>query len=302
MESMSNLPLVSIGIPLYNSEKTLRKALESLLNQSYSKIEFIISDNCSTDLTASICREYQAVDKRIIFHQQKSNIGPTENFDFVLHQSTGDYFMWAAGDDFRSPNFVEVNLHYLLSNPNCVAATSPNIHEDQNIEAKNFVNYALEGTKTLRFKSFFQLPGASHGLFYSLMKAQVIKSCPYVSSKNFWGWDWAIILFLANSGSVHRSAEGSTVFGAGGVSRTASQFKSLGLTGTRRLFPFSKFNKVVFEMTETWSNKERIYVVYLLFGLNLKFLLKSNKISQVFFFYLKKLLTITTSFIRKSWA
>ena len=299
---MSNLPLVSIGIPLYNSEKTLRKALESLLNQTYLKIEFIISDNYSTDLTASICREYQEVDQRIIFHQQKANIGPTENFDFVLGQSTGEYFMWAAGDDFRSPNFVEVNLHFLLSNPNCVAATSPNIHEDQDDEAKNFVNYALEGTRTTRFKSFFQLPGASHGLFYSLMRTPVIKSCPYVSSKNFWGWDWAIILFLANLGSIHRSTEGSTIFGASGVSRTGSQYRSLGLTGIRRLLPFSKFNKKVFDMTETWSKKERIYVSYLLFGLNLKTLLKSNKISQVSFFYLKKLFTITTSFIRKSWA
>ncbi len=295
MKSVTNLPLVSIGIPLYNSEKTLRYALDSLLSQTYSNIEFIISDNCSTDSTASICKEYQEVDKRIIFHQQKSNIGPTENFDFVLGQSTGEFFMWAAGDDYRSPNYVEVNLSYLLINSYCVASTSPNIHQDQEYETRNLVTYALEGARTMRFKSFFQLPGASHGIFYSLMRTKVIKSCPYVSSKVFWGWDWTIILFLANFGSVHRSTEGLTIFGAGGVSRTGDVYKSLGLHGIWRLFPFTRFNKIVFKLTENWPRKERAYVAYLLIGLNLKTLLKSNRITLVVFFYLKKLFSFARS-------
>ena len=231
----------------------------------------------------------------LIFHQQNSNIGAAENFDFVLKNSTGDFFMWAAGDDIKSQDFVEVNLQYLLSDPNCVASTSPNIHEDQDHVTKNFVTYALEGTRTMRFKSFFQLPGASHGIFYSLMRTKVIKSCPYVSSKVFWGWDWTIILFLANFGSVHRSTEGLTIFGAGGVSRTGDVYKSLGLHGIWRLFPFTRFNKIVFKLTENWPRKERAYVAYLLIGLNLKTLLKSNRITLVVFFYLKKLFSFARS-------
>jgi len=301
MKPTISLPLISIGIPLYNSEKTLRYALDSLLAQTYSNIEFIISDNCSTDSTASICMEYQKVDKRIIFHQQNSNIGPAENFGFVLGQSTGDFFMWAAGDDFRSQNFVEVNLNYLQSNPSCVASTSPNIHQDQDYETKNLVTYSLEGTRTERYKSFFQLPGASHGIFYSLMRTNAIRSCPFVSSKFFWGWDWAIILFLADLGSIHRSREGLTIFGAGGVSRTGDVYKSLGINGIRRLLPFARFNKVVIELTENWSRNERAYINYLLFSLNLKTLLKSNRISLVFFYFLKQLFKITINFMRKFW-
>jgi glycosyltransferase involved in cell wall biosynthesis len=291
--SLSSSPLVSVGVPVYNSESTLRDALESLLNQTYTNIQLVISDNFSTDATVSLCREYETKDKRVIFHQQKSNIGMTENFDFVLKNSTGDFFMWAAGDDVRSQNFIEVNLQHLLRDPNCVASTSPNIHEDQAHETKNFVTYSLEGTRTARFKSFFQLPGASHGIFYSLMRTSAIKACPFVSSKFFWGWDWAIILFLANLGSVHRSTEGLTIFGAGGVSRKGDVYKSFGINGIRRLIPFARFNKQVVELTANWSKKERAYVAYLLFSLSLKTLLKSNKISLAFFYGLKQLFKLT---------
>lgn len=299
MMSLSSSPLVSVGVPVYNSESTLRDALESLLNQSYTKIQLVISDNFSTDATASICKEYEKKDNRVIFHQQNSNIGMTENFDFVLKNSTGDFFMWAAGDDVRSQNFVEVNLQYLLGDPNCVASTSPNIHEGQTHETKNFVTYSLEGTRTVRFKSFFQLPGASHGIFYSLMRTSKIKSCPLVSNKFFWGWDWAIILFLANLGSVHRTKEGLTIFGAGGMSRTGDVYRSLGINGTRRLLPFAHFTKIVIELTANWSRNERAYVAFLLFNLSSKTLLKSNRISLIFFFRLKQLLKVTINFIGK---
>ena len=294
-----NLPLVSIGIPLYNSEKTLRIALESLLNQTYSNIEFIISDNGSTDFTASICREYQVVDQRIIFYQQNSNIGPTENFNFVLKLSKGDFFMWAAGDDIKSLDFVEVNLRYLLSNPKSVASTSPNIHENQENIPENFINYSLEGSKLMRFRSFFKLPGASHGIFYSLIRTEVIKSCPYISSKMFWAWDWSVILFLANFGSVHRNAQGYTIFGSEGVSRKGNIYKSLGIHGIHRLFPFIKFNKTVIDMTGNWPRRERYFVAYLLIELNLKTFLKSNRASLVVFFYLKKSFSLVRNFIKK---
>lgn len=92
--------LVSIGVPVYNGEKYLRQALESLLSQSHSNIEVIISDNASTDATERICREVAAKDKRVSYIRQQSNNGPIGNFNFVLQQAQGEYFMWAAHDDF----------------------------------------------------------------------------------------------------------------------------------------------------------------------------------------------------------
>ena len=75
-------PLISIGIPVFNCEKTIKHVLESLLNQTYKNIEIIISDNCSTDKTKMICKKFK--DKRIKFYKQIKPIEFTKNFEFVL--------------------------------------------------------------------------------------------------------------------------------------------------------------------------------------------------------------------------
>jgi glycosyltransferase involved in cell wall biosynthesis len=106
-------PLISIGLPTYNRASLLCDALDSLLGQTYKNIELIISDNASMDGTQEICRKYAEKDKRIKYTRQKKNIGATDNFNFVLKQGIGDYFMWAADDDLWEPDFVSelVELH-----------------------------------------------------------------------------------------------------------------------------------------------------------------------------------------------
>ena len=82
-DHQSDLPEVSIGLPVYNGELFLKKALDSLLNQTYSNFELIISDNNSTDSTQKICQEYAKNDKRICYIHQEKNIGAFSNFSFV---------------------------------------------------------------------------------------------------------------------------------------------------------------------------------------------------------------------------
>ena len=60
-----NSPLVSIGMPVYNSETTIRRAIETIVNQTYKNIEIIISDNNSTDSTFKICNDFAMQDDRI---------------------------------------------------------------------------------------------------------------------------------------------------------------------------------------------------------------------------------------------
>lgn len=106
-------PLVSIGMPVLNGGEYLREALDALLNQTYSNFELIFSDNGSSDDTAEIIREYAALDKRIIPKFQKENIGAINNFQFVLKEAHGEYFMWAAHDDKWQQNYIEelVKVH-----------------------------------------------------------------------------------------------------------------------------------------------------------------------------------------------
>lgn len=105
MES-ENLPLVSIGVPVFNGEQGLAQALDSLLAQDYANLEIIISDNASTDSTPLICRKYAQQDTRVKYYRSEENLGSIWNFNRVFELSTGKYFMWAAHDDQRELIFV----------------------------------------------------------------------------------------------------------------------------------------------------------------------------------------------------
>lgn len=100
-------PAVSIGMPVYNGAQYIREALDSLLAQTFTDFELIISDNASTDATQSICEEYAHRDPRIRYVRQAENKGALANFQFVLDHAQGGFFMWAAADDRWDKHWIE---------------------------------------------------------------------------------------------------------------------------------------------------------------------------------------------------
>ena len=70
-----NSPLVSIGMPVFNGEKSLARALDALLEQDYSNIEVIVSDNGSSDRTPEICQEFLKKDSRVKYYHSPKNLG-----------------------------------------------------------------------------------------------------------------------------------------------------------------------------------------------------------------------------------
>lgn len=113
--------LVSIGVPVYNGETFLSDALSSLLAQDYGDIELIISDNASTDRTASIAEEYARQDPRLRYYRSHENLGAIPNFNRTLELASGRYFMWAACDDIWERNFIK-ELVKLLDGANSAIA------------------------------------------------------------------------------------------------------------------------------------------------------------------------------------
>src|SRR5688572_4039391 len=85
-------PKVSIGMPIYNGEKYIRRALDSLLDQTLTDFELIISDNASTDETRRICLEYASKDERIRYYRNDVTIEAVPNFNRVLNYASGQYF------------------------------------------------------------------------------------------------------------------------------------------------------------------------------------------------------------------
>ncbi len=113
-------PQVSIGMPVYNGEPFIREALDSLLAQTFTNFELIISDNGSTDATEAICKEYAEKDVRIRYVRQGENRGAVANFWFVLNEAVGEYFMWAAADDRWDHEWINTLLPMVIDG-SCIA-------------------------------------------------------------------------------------------------------------------------------------------------------------------------------------
>lgn len=101
-------PLVTVGVPVRNGGATLRRALQSVVGQTYRNLDIVVSDNCSTDSTAAISAEFAARDSRVRYVRHAEPLTALENFRFLVEQCSSEYFMWAAHDDFRTANYVEV--------------------------------------------------------------------------------------------------------------------------------------------------------------------------------------------------
>jgi glycosyltransferase involved in cell wall biosynthesis len=116
------MPLVSIGMPVYNGRAYMREAIESLLAQTLRDFELIISDNASTDQTPDICQEYAARDDRVRVVRQPHNIGAAPNFNAIMPHATGRYFRWHAHDDKCAPEYLERCVDVLEADPEVVLA------------------------------------------------------------------------------------------------------------------------------------------------------------------------------------
>ena len=108
-------PKVSVLMSVYNGEKYLREAVESILNQTFRDFEFIIIDDGSTDSTNEIIRSYS--DCRIRLLENEENIGLTKSLNKGIDQCRGEYIARMDGDDVSLQQRFSKQLEYLINNP-----------------------------------------------------------------------------------------------------------------------------------------------------------------------------------------
>lgn len=125
-------PVVSVGVPVYNGERYLRRALDSILGQSLSDLELIISDNASSDGTEGICRGYAGRNSRVRYIRQAHNIGAPRNWNFVVHEARGRFFKWASASDYSAPTMLERCVNVLKGDPAVVVCTGLTQLVDEN--------------------------------------------------------------------------------------------------------------------------------------------------------------------------
>lgn len=116
-------PLISVLIPCFNRESTIRRCVESALFQPYDNIEVIISDNASTDKTLEILTELQAQDNRIILLKNSINEGPYPNWLKCIHAASGDFVHWLWSDDWIEPTFYTDAVQRLINDKSQIVTT-----------------------------------------------------------------------------------------------------------------------------------------------------------------------------------
>lgn len=125
---------ISVIMAVYNSEKYLAKAIESILNQTFKDFEFIIINDSSTDNSLNIIKEYQKKDKRIRLMNNKKNIGLTKSLNKGLKIVKSKYIARIDADDISLPRRLEKQYKYLEGNPDIflLGTGAHNMNEEGN--------------------------------------------------------------------------------------------------------------------------------------------------------------------------
>ncbi len=108
--------LISIAMCTYNGEKFIKEQLDSILSQTYTQLELIITDDKSSDNTISIIKEYQKNDSRITLYENEINLGFLKNFEKSISLCTGDYITLADQDDIWKKNKLELFINNIHNN------------------------------------------------------------------------------------------------------------------------------------------------------------------------------------------
>ena len=201
-------PRVSIGLPVFNGEKYLEEALNSILAQTYQDFELIISDNASTDRTQQICLSYAAKDSRIRYYRNERNLGASKNFNRVLELSSGEYFKWAAHDDILAPEFLEKCMSVLDQDPSIVLCYSKTASIDERGDLVGTYDYEMriDSRKPhVRFGDLISVRYPCAHAIFGVVRATSLKMTPLIG--NYIGSDRNLLAEIGLIGRIYEIPE-----------------------------------------------------------------------------------------------
>lgn len=137
---------ISIVVAVYNAEKTLKKCVDSLLNQTYNNIEIILVNDCSNDNSLDICNEYSKANDNVKVISNERNSGVSDTRNNGIDNSIGEYICFVDSDDYVESNYIEV-LYYYYQKYNTVPICGFVYHDEYN-HAKP-VKYFWSGNEEL---------------------------------------------------------------------------------------------------------------------------------------------------------
>lgn len=117
--------LLSVVLPVYNGEEYLRESIDSIIAQTYTEWELLILDDCSSDRTAEIGAEYQAMDSRIRYYRNEHNLRLPGNLNKGFRLAKGTYLTWTSDDNRFLPTAFEKMIHALAENTDAQLVFAP---------------------------------------------------------------------------------------------------------------------------------------------------------------------------------
>ena len=104
---------ISIIMSVFNNSKTLKRSIESILNQDYENFEFLIMNDCSNDSSKEILKNFENKDSRIKIFHNKKNIGLTKSLNILIDNATGKLIARQDADDYSSKDRLSTQVAFL---------------------------------------------------------------------------------------------------------------------------------------------------------------------------------------------
>ena len=188
---------VSVVIPVYNAEKYLRICVESLLSQTYSKLEIILIDDGSNDSSPEICDELAGSDIRVrIFHKKNGGVSSARNLG--IDNASGNYIMFVDADDWLDNNAIELMVETINKNKTD-ACVCDRYYKDDNVQLVNIPqvndNYITSDT-AVKWHLKIQFPVSP---CLALSRLSNIKQCHFdetIHALEDWEYNFRMLTFL----------------------------------------------------------------------------------------------------------
>lgn len=195
MTNSSTNPLVSVLMTAYNREQYIAEAIESVLKSTYPFFELIIVDDCSTDQTVHIAKEYQKKDHRVKVYVNSKNLGDYPNRNVAASYAKGVYLKYLDSDDMMYSTCLEVMVAGMLQFPNAAFGVSLN-------------NYTTNQALPIELQSADTITGQFEGCGYLdigptavIFTTSIFKQQGGFTGSRFWG-DTELLLSLSNNFSM----------------------------------------------------------------------------------------------------
>lgn len=252
---------IDVLLATYNGEKYLKEQIDSILNQTYSNIRLVISDDCSKDNTREIIKEYEEKDDRVISYFHEKNLGYVKNFEFLLTKVENEIYMLSDQDDVWLPTKIEHTYNKMVeTNADLVFTDLEVVDENLKIMYPSFNDYMKLSRKIKKYKNNYRLQylyNCVTGCTLMSKKKFLDMILPIPTQSKYAIHDTWIATAIANNGTVEYLDEKTILYRQHGNNQVGTEKVSHGfekLDQVRELFINVKLG-----LFETYVQNDRIF-------------------------------------------